>query len=51
MFIVTGDGGWSKKFMEKKKASIKYFWQVTYAHTISCFIAGMIAVAFFNYRE
>jgi hypothetical protein len=37
--------------MEKKKGLIKYFWQVTYAHTISYFIAGIIAVAFFDYRK
>ena len=37
--------------MEKKKGLIKYFWQVTYAHTISYFIAGMIAMTFFDYQE
>lgn len=37
--------------MEKRKGLLKYFWQVTSAHTISYFIAGIIAVAFFDYRE
>ena len=37
--------------MEKKQSLIKYFWQITYAHTISYFIAGIIAVTFFDYRE
>ena len=37
--------------MESKKGLIKYFWQVTYAHTISFFIAGIISLAFFDYRE
>jgi len=37
--------------MEKRKDLIKYFWQVTYAHTISFFVAGIIALAFFDYRE
>ena len=36
--------------MENKKGLIKYFWQITYAHTISYFIAGIIAMAFFDYR-
>jgi len=34
-----------------KKSLIKYFWQITYAHTISYFIAGIIAMMFFDYRE
>lgn len=37
--------------MENKTSLVKYFWQVTYAHTISYFIAGLIAVTFFDYRE
>ncbi|MDR2579188.1 MAG: hypothetical protein LBC70_10355 [Chitinispirillales bacterium] len=37
--------------MEKKKGLVKYFWQITYAHTISYFIAGVIAMTIFNYRE
>jgi hypothetical protein len=37
--------------MEKKQCLVKYFWQVTYAHTISHFIAGLIALALFDYRE
>ena len=36
--------------MENKKGLIKYFWQVTYAHTISYFIAVIIAMAFFDYQ-
>ena len=34
-----------------KKGLVKYFWQITYAHTISYFIAGIIAMTFFDYRE
>jgi len=37
--------------MENKKGLVKYFWQITYAHTISYFIAGIIGMAFFDYRE
>ena len=37
--------------MEKKNGLVKFVWQVTYAHTISYFIAGIIAVLFFNYQE
>ena len=37
--------------MEKRKDLLKYFWQVTSAHTISFFVAGVIALAFFDYRE
>ena len=37
--------------MENKKGLIKYIWQVTSAHTISYFIAGVIGVVFFNYEE
>jgi hypothetical protein len=37
--------------MEKKTNVLRYFWQVTYAHTISYFIAGIIALTFFDYRE
>ena len=36
--------------MENKKVLVKYFWQVTYAHTISYFIAGIIALKFFDYE-
>jgi hypothetical protein len=39
------------KILEKKKGLVKYFWQITYAHTISYFIAGVIAMTIFNYRE
>ena len=37
--------------MENKKDLIKYFWQVTYAHTISYFVAGIIGMTLFNYQE
>jgi hypothetical protein len=37
--------------MEKKFNAIKYFWQITYAHTIAYFIAGFLAVSVMNYRE
>ena len=37
--------------MEKKQSMVKYIWQITYAHTISYFIAGIIAIAFFDYGE
>jgi hypothetical protein len=37
--------------MEKKNNVLQYFWQVTYAHTIAYFIAGIIALTFFDYRE
>src|SRR5215469_15035316 len=37
--------------MENRKGLVKYFWQVTYAHTISYFIAGIIAMAIFDYKE
>ena len=37
--------------MEKKTGIVRYFWQVISAHTISYFIAGVIAIALFDYRE
>jgi hypothetical protein len=37
--------------MENKKGLVKYFWQVTSAHTISYFIAGIIGMTLFNYQE
>jgi len=37
--------------MENKNGLVKYFWQVTYAHTISYFIAGIIGMTLFNYQE
>jgi hypothetical protein len=37
--------------MEQKISVPKYFWLVTYAHTISYFCAGVIAITFFDYRE
>ncbi|MCL2722133.1 MAG: hypothetical protein FWD47_12460 [Treponema sp.] len=36
--------------MEKKNDLLSYFWQVTYAHSIAYFIAGVIAMAFMNYE-
>ena len=37
--------------LEKKNNLVRYFWQVTSAHTISYFIAGIIGMAVFNYQE
>jgi hypothetical protein len=37
--------------MEKKESLVKYFWQITYAHTISYFIAGIFAISFMRYGE
>ena len=37
--------------MDKKTSLVRYFWQVTSAHTISYFIAGVIGVTLFNYQE
>jgi len=37
--------------MEKKQSLVKYFWQVTYAHTIAYFIAGILAAFVLNYRD
>jgi len=37
--------------MEKKQSLVKYFWHVTYAHTIAYFIAGIFAVLVMNYRD
>jgi len=37
--------------MEKKQGLATYFWQVTYAHTIAYFIAGIFAVVVINYRD
>ena len=37
--------------MEKKQGLLKYFWQITYAHTIAYFIAGIFAVTVMNYRD
>jgi hypothetical protein len=34
-----------------KNNLVKYFWQVTYAHTIAYFIAGIFALVVLNYRE
>jgi len=36
--------------MEKKNDLLGHFWQVTYAHSIAYFIAGVIAMAFMNYE-
>ena len=35
--------------MERKEGLAKYFWRVTYAHTIAYFIAGIFAVVFMDY--
>ena len=37
--------------MEKKQGLIRYFWQITYAHTIAYFIAGFFAMFVMNYRD
>ena len=37
--------------MENKQGLVKYFWQVTYAHTIAYFIAGIFALVVVNYRD
>ena len=37
--------------MEEKQSLVKYFWQITYAHTIAYFIAGIFAVLVMNYRD
>ncbi|MDR1155152.1 MAG: hypothetical protein LBL04_10590 [Bacteroidales bacterium] len=31
--------------------TVKYIWQVAYAHTIAYFLAGSVALVAFNYRE
>jgi hypothetical protein len=37
--------------MEKGRNLVRYFWQVTYAHTISYFIAGVICMTIFDYQQ
>jgi hypothetical protein len=37
--------------MEKKDNLVKYFWQITYSHTIAYFIAGIFALVVVNYKE
>jgi len=37
--------------MQKKFCLFKYFWQITYAHTIAYFIAGASLMLFMNYEE
>jgi len=37
--------------MENKQSLARYFWQVTYAHTIAYFIAGIFAMLVMNYRD
>ena len=37
--------------MEKKQGLVQYFWQITYAHTIAYFMAGIFAVLVINYRD
>jgi hypothetical protein len=34
----------------KKRNLVKYFWQITYAHTIAYFVAGIFAFIVVNYR-
>jgi hypothetical protein len=34
-----------------KNNLVKYFWQITYAHTVAYFIAGIFALAVMNYRD
>ena len=36
---------------EKNRGLVKYFWQITYAHMIAYFIAGIFAVVVVNYRD
>jgi hypothetical protein len=40
-----------ESIMEKKDNLAKYFWQLTYAHTIAHFIAGIFALAVMNYKD
>jgi len=37
--------------MGKKDNLVQYFWQITYAHTIAYFIAGLLSKIFMNYDE
>ncbi|MCL2593039.1 MAG: hypothetical protein FWD82_06710 [Defluviitaleaceae bacterium] len=37
--------------MEKKENLVKYFWLITYAHTIAYFIAGATSMVFMNYEK
>ncbi len=37
--------------MEKKSGLIRYFWQITYAHTIAYFIAGLFAIVIMKYKD
>ncbi|MDR1229918.1 MAG: hypothetical protein LBK61_00810 [Spirochaetaceae bacterium] len=37
--------------MEKKFNTVRYFWQIVYAHTISYFVAGIFALVVLNYRQ
>jgi hypothetical protein len=37
--------------MEPKENWVKYFWQITCAHTLAYFIAGVFALAVVNYRN
>jgi hypothetical protein len=37
--------------MEKKQGLVKYFWQISYAHTIAYFLAGVFAFYALSYRE
>jgi hypothetical protein len=40
-----------QRMMENKPCLVKYFWQVTYAHTIAYFLAGIFAAVAMNYKE
>jgi hypothetical protein len=37
--------------MDNKISTVKYFWQIIYAHTIAYFIAGIFAILVVNYRD
>ena len=37
--------------MENKQGLLKYLWQITYAHAIAYFVAGIFAVFVVNYRD
>jgi hypothetical protein len=37
--------------MERRNNIVKYFWQITYAHVMAYFIAGLFALIVVNYRD
>ena len=37
--------------LNKKDNLLKYFWQITYAHTFAYFVAGIFAMSLMNYKE